>query len=126
MEILHLLRRGWQTTLALVLLELAQEEWQVQKKTYPLFLIEAPKAKEAVVCFPYIRKGATACVKISCKTNHGKVLILTPVLGLLFTLRSPAGVVFIDPVMDSGLSSDNLFDEWMHPEKIKVFLSIFN
>jgi hypothetical protein len=35
---------------------------------------------------------------------------------MLFILKTPT-VIFIDPVMDSGLLSDDLFDEWMHREK---------
>jgi hypothetical protein len=42
--------------------------------------------------------------------------ILMPVIGILSILRTP-NVVPIDPVMDSGLLSDDLFDQWMHTEK---------
>jgi hypothetical protein len=85
-------------------------------KLYPLFLIEAVKANGFVVCFHRIGKGATACVKQSCLTNHGKTKVLKPVIRTLFISRSPT-TIFIDPVMDSGLLSDDLFEDWMRDEK---------
>jgi hypothetical protein len=85
-------------------------------KLYPLFLVEAVKAEGVVVCFHRIGKGATARVKQNCLTNHGKTVVLTPVIETLFISRSPT-TIFIDPVMDSGLLLDDLFEEWMRDER---------
>jgi hypothetical protein len=81
-----------------------------------LFLVEAVKAEGVVVCFHRIGKGANACVKENCLTNHGKTVVLTPVIGMLFILRLPT-TIFIDSVMHSGLLSDDLFEEWMRDER---------
>jgi glutamate mutase epsilon subunit len=96
-----------------------------KEKASPLFLVEAPKAEGIVVCFHGIRKGATACVK-KCQSNHGKMMILTPDVGILFSLRRPTKF-FIGPVMYSGLLLDELFDNWMHGERtIKSWGIIFS
>jgi hypothetical protein len=34
----------------------------MNEKTYPLFLVEAPKAEGVVVCYHCIGKGSIACV----------------------------------------------------------------
>jgi hypothetical protein len=44
----------------------------MKAKLYAFFLVEAVKAEGVVVCFHRIGKGATACVKEDCLTNHGK------------------------------------------------------
>jgi hypothetical protein len=69
--------------------------------------------------FHRIGKGATACVKKKCQTNHGKTITLTPNFGMLFTLQTPT-TVFIDPMMDSGLLLDKLFSKWMHGERATI------
>jgi hypothetical protein len=89
-----------------------------KEKTFPLYLVDASKAEGIVVSFRRIGKGATmACVKMNCTTNHGKTKTLSPVIGMLFILKT-ATVIFIDPVRDIEFLLDDLFNEWMYGEKL--------